>query len=95
MASNQEALLMAENGNIKEQTGNETTRRRPVRKMRSSSLRKKSEMRLIPKVRWALLRNFWLICTRSFWELGFPSFYLRYLSPFLLITMDSDEDKQV
>ncbi|KAI9085125.1 hypothetical protein K1719_032941 [Acacia pycnantha] len=54
----QEALLMAENGNIKELTGKEITRRRSARKMSSTSLRKKSDMRLISKVRCALLRIF-------------------------------------
>ncbi|KAI9085127.1 hypothetical protein K1719_032943 [Acacia pycnantha] len=90
MASIQEALLMDENGNIKELTVTETTRRRSARKMSSTWLRKKSDMRLISKVRSPLLRNFWLICRRSFWELSFPSFSLRFLSPLLLIAMDSD-----
>ncbi|KAI9119565.1 hypothetical protein K1719_009441 [Acacia pycnantha] len=58
MVSNQEALLMAENGNIKELTVKAITRQRSARKMSFTSLQKKSDMRLISKVRCALLRNF-------------------------------------
>ncbi|XP_028786651.1 vacuolar cation/proton exchanger 3 [Neltuma alba] len=57
MASYQEARLL-ENGNLKEPTGKEIMRHgRSARKMSSSSLRKKSDLRLVSKVRCALLRN--------------------------------------
>lgn len=58
MASYEEALLM-ENGNLKEHTGGKDNmmRRRSARKMSSTSLRKKSDIKLISKVRCALLRN--------------------------------------
>lgn len=57
MASYQEPLLMAENGNLKEPTGKEIMRRRSARKMSATSLRKKSDRRLVSKVQCALLRD--------------------------------------
>lgn len=56
MASHQQAWLL-ENGNLKESGNKEIQRRRSARKMSSSSLRKKSDLKLVSKVRCALLRN--------------------------------------
>ncbi|XP_054781176.1 vacuolar cation/proton exchanger 3-like [Prosopis cineraria] len=59
MASHQEAIRLMENGNFKGlSAGKEIMRHgRSARKMSSSSLRKKSDPRLVSKVRCALLRN--------------------------------------